>query len=388
MRLLWVSHSLPPEGRPLDNVGGIQRVALELQTALEAHPDIDLLPVVLRSAWNDRYTQVPLFMIGALREIRRRVARGEADAVLFSSMVTGSLAVPLRGVLARHDVPSALVAYGHDVTMSSIVYQRWVPHVLRSVSRVFPISNATADACLQRGLPDARCQVVTLGVDAGRFPPLSDRAAMRRELMQALGEPGAPLSPNVLLLCGVGRQVPRKGFAWFVRHVMPLLPHDVHLWLAGDGPEAPRIAQAVSERALDDRVRLLGRRTDNEIAQLYRGSDLFIMPNLPVPGDMEGFGLVMLEAGINGLPVIAARLEGITDVVSEGRNGWLVESGNAEHFARAILRYRDDRALLQHDSRSTAHFTPSTFGWQRTADQYAAALQQLVAQRPTTRRRR
>lgn len=385
MRLLWVSHSLPPEGRPLDNIGGIQRVALELQEALRSRPDLELVPLVLRSAWSERHTRVPLFLVRALREVRQRVARGEVDAVLFSSMVTGSLAVPLRGALDRHSVPASIIAYGHDITMPSRAYQRWVPRVLRAADMVFPISRATAAECVARGLAASRCRVVTLGVDSARFPPAGERQAQRCELVQALGDPHRPLPDDVLLLCGVGRHVRRKGFEWFVRQVMPLLPDDVHLWLAGDGPESTRIAEAVAQTGLGSRVRLIGRRSDSDVALLYRGADLFVMPNLHVPGDMEGFGLVMLEAGVNGLPVVAARLEGITDVVTEGLNGTLVESGDATAFASTILRYRDDRALLRHHSTAAAQFTTKAFGWERTVQEYAAALRELVEERNRTR---
>lgn len=378
MRLLFVSHSLPPAGRPLENVGGIQRVAIELLDALRAHPEVELVPLVLESAWRDRHWRVPLFLAHALREVPRLVRRGEVDAVLFASMVTGALAVPLRRTLVRHGVPVAVIAYGHDVTMAFPPYQWWVPRVFAAADRVLPISRATADAARARGLPDDRCVVVPLGVDFRRFPPPGDRAAHRRALRAALGDPARPLPDGALLLCAVGRQVERKGFRWFVDAVMPRLPDDVHLWLAGDGPEHGRIRAAVAAHGLAGRVRLLGRRTDEEIALLYRGADLFVMPNIHVPGDMEGFGLVMLEAGANGLPTIAARLEGIADVVTDGENGVLVESEDAEQFAAAILRFHRDRELLARASASAERHTRATFGWRRAADGYLAAIRGIT----------
>ncbi len=376
MRLLFVSHSLPPRDRPLDNVGGIQRVAKELMQALEDQPGVELVPLVLESAWSERHWRVPLFLARALREIPRLVRRGEIDAVLFASMVTGSLAVPLRNLLADHGVRTGVIAYGHDVTMPLGVYQRWVPRVFASVDRVLPISRATADECRARGLPDDKLSVVTLGVDMSRLPEPGDRASARLELAAMLQDVEAPLPDDALLLCGVGRQVTRKGFHWFVDNVMPLLPGDVHLWLAGDGPEAPAIRAAIERHALQSRVRMLGRRTDREIAQLYAGADLFVMPNIRVPGDMEGFGLVMVEAGACGLPTVASRLEGILDVITDGCNGVLVESGDAQAFASAIERFRADRALLASMSARTASFTRENFGWRRAAERYSMELGQ------------
>ena len=68
----------------------------------------------------------------------------------------------------------------------------------------------------------------------------------------------------------------------------------------------PAVRDAVGRHGLAERVRILGRVGEELLATLYSGADLFVMPNIPVPGDMEGFGVVMLEAGLNGLPVLAA----------------------------------------------------------------------------------
>lgn len=386
LRLLYVSHSLPPHDRPLESVGGMQRVAVELLDALRAHPHIHLLPLVLRSAWRERHWRVPLFLALALRGIARRVALGEVDAVLFSSMMTATLALPLRRSLERHGVPCAAIAYGLDVTLPARPYQWLVPRIFGALDSVFPISNATALACTARGLPHERQVVMPLGVDPRRFPPVADRALARAELLAELGGPARALPNRALLLLSVGRHVRRKGFHWFVEQVMPVLPRDVHYWLAGEGPESAHILGAVERLGLGDRVRLLGSVTESQLTLLYRGADLFVMPNVPVHGDMEGFGLVMLEAGACGLPSIAARLEGISDVIAEGANGHLVESGDAASFVAAILRYHADRAALATLSRRAAEHTTATFSWRAAAERYASALRGLGA--PHARRSR
>ena len=87
---------------------------------------------------------------------------------------------------------------------------------------------------------------------------------------------------------------------------------------------------------MGDRVRRLGRISEEELIELYRRGQLFIMPNIVVPGDMEGFGIVMLEAGACGLPNLAADLEGIRDVIEDGVNGWFAPSEDANAFAARI----------------------------------------------------
>jgi phosphatidylinositol alpha-1,6-mannosyltransferase len=381
VRLLYVSHSFPPPDRPLANVGGMQRVATELHAALDARPDVALRSLLLRASWRWTHLRVVPFGLRLLREIPRTVRSEQIDVVLFSSMVTASLTVPLRRKLEAQDVLTAAIPVGRDVTLPVGPYQWYLPRIFGALDLILPISRATAEECLHRGAAREKVQVIPCGVDPMRFPPLEDRNSMRRVLHDTLGDPASPLPPGALLLCGVGRHIERKGFAWFVDRVMPLLPSDIHFWLAGEGPTTPAVRAAIERNNLGDRVRLLGRISDEALTKLYRGADLFVMPNVPVPGDIEGFGVVMLEAGFCGLPTVAARLEGIQDAIRDGENGTLLPSGNATAFARGILRYHQDRALLAEASARAARYTAGVFSWDAVAAQYVSLFRTTMARR-------
>lgn len=379
MRLLYVSHSFPPEGRPLSNVGGMQRVATELFAALEALPDVEVTPLVLRSTWASTHARTPLFLVRVYREVKRAVQAGEVDVVLFSSMVTAWTAAALRKTLRAAGVPSAVIVHGQDVTTPLAAYQRFVPRVFDAVDAVLPVSRATGQECLDRGLPESKLIVVPNGVDVGRFGASLESVAEpdRAGLLAAFGLGADALPEGALLLCSVGRQVERKGFAWFAESVLPELRAHVHYWLAGDGPETDRIRAAAEAAGVADRVRLLGRVSEAQLAALYRGADLFVMPNVPVAGTMEGFGVVLLEAGLCGLPAIASRLEGITDVIAEGENGHFAESGDADAFAALVARYDADRPALREARVRAARYVAATFSWDAVARQYARALEAL-----------
>lgn len=377
LRVLFVSHSFPPADRPLSNVGGMQRVATELHAALRMHPNVELRSIVLRSSWKWTHVKTIPFLVSALGRIRKLAAEGQIDAVLFSSMVSGSLAVFLRRAMDAFGVSSACIAHGRDVTLDFEPYQRFVPKIFDAVDIVLPVSRATGDECLARGLAEEKLAVVPNGVSLRRFSRAFDRDGRHAALLERFGR--HQYSSDGLLLCSVGRQVRRKGFKWFVESVLPLLPGDVHYWLAGDGPEAERILSAARQRGVEDRVRLLGRVSDEDLALLYAGSDLFVMPNVPVAGDMEGFGVVMLEAGLSGLPTIASRLEGITDVVAEGENGHLVTSGDAWGFSEAVMRYYRDPEGLQEARSRAAAFVADNFSWQAVANRYVDVLHSITA---------
>jgi phosphatidylinositol alpha-1,6-mannosyltransferase len=374
LRLLFVTHSLPPDDRPLDNIGGMQRVAIDLHESLLPHRGAEVKALVLRSPWSQRHWRTPLFLARAIREIRGMAERKEIDAILFSSMVTAALAVPLRSHLKKHGVVAAAIANGLDATTPTWPYPQFVRKVFESLDLVLPISNATADACRARGLSPEKCEVILLGIRLDRFSPPASREDARASLLKHFGVSKTPR----LILCSVGRLVPRKGVAWFVEHAMPTFPDDVLFLVAGEGAERARIESAIAEKSLGDRVRLLGAISEAELQQLYQGSDLFVMPNVRVPGDMEGFGLVMVEAGLSGLPVIASRLEGIADVITENENGHLVESADAAAFGDAIKRYYSDPELLASASQRARLHTAARFGWAGVTDRYVSVLKQAV----------
>lgn len=379
LRILFVSHSLPPAGRPLDNVGGMQRVATKLHEALAAHEAVDLSSILLRSTWRWIHVRTVPFLAKAGWKLRRAAQADAVDVVLFSSMVTATLALPLRRVFEAHGVTTAAIVHGLDVTMPFKPYQWLVPRVFDALDAVLPVSRATGRACLERGVTRDKLHVVPNGIDRERFPPLNDRTTMRRELLEALGTTSHSLPDDALLLCSVGRQVERKGFAWFTEHVMPHLPEGVHYWLAGDGPQSDKIRATVNRHRLNGRVRLLGRVSERNLVRLYRGADLFIMPNVPVEGDMEGFGIVMLEAALCGCPTIASRLEGIRDVITEGVNGHLVPPQRPQAFIDAVQHYYEHPETLETSSERAVRHVADTFGWTAVADRYVNTLKQIVA---------
>ena len=111
----------------------------------------------------------------------------------------------------------------------------------------------------------------------------------------------------------VGRLVERKGIYWFIKNVFPKLDKNYIFLIMGKGQEELKIKELIKSLKLQDRIIMLGRAPDDLKRLLYNASDIFIMPNIPVEGDMEGFGTVTIEAASCGLPVITSNLEGINN---------------------------------------------------------------------------
>jgi phosphatidyl-myo-inositol dimannoside synthase len=381
VRILYVSHSFPLPGDPTSNVGGMQRVATGLHAALARHPGVELSSLLLETSWKATPYRMPGYLSGLLARIPRIVRRERTDVVLFSSMVTASLSVALRRAVRRQGAIMAAIPVGRDVTLPTPPYQWLVPRIFGALDVAFPISRATARECLRRGLPPQRMRIVPCGVDAQLFGAPGNRLAARHALLAAIGESPATIPDDALLLCSVGRHQARKGFQWFADEVMPRLPRDVFYLVTGAGPMTPRIREAVERRGVGENVRLLGPVSEEVLRTLYGGADLFVMPNIPVAGDIEGFGVVMLEAGLCGLPVLAADLEGISDVIRDGENGHLLPPRDAAAFAAEIEVYRADRARLAEASGAAAAYTARHFGWPAIADLYVRILNGFVQNR-------
>ncbi len=375
MRILFVSHSFPPADAPLDNLGGMQRVATELYAALGRIPGVEVQGELLRTTWKTTHLRVPFFLARVIRRLRSVGKRKTADVVLFSSMVTAATTVRVGKALRASGIPSAAIAHGRDLTLPSPPYQRLLPRVFKGLDRLLPVSRATGDEALGRGLPTAKLDVLPNGIDVTRFAPPSDQAQARADLLRTAG---LDLPDDALLLSSIGRHVERKGFGWFAERVMPTLPDGVHWLLGGDGPETDAIRAIVAERGLQDRVHLLGRVSEEMLARLYQGSDLFVMPNRPVDGDMEGFGVVMLEANLAGTPAVGAGIEGIRDVISEGVNGHLLPTGDVRAFSELIARYHTDRPALNALSVQASPYVRNTFSWDAVARRYVDSLRALT----------
>ena len=112
----------------------------------------------------------------------------------------------------------------------------------------------------------------------------------------------------------------------------------------GDGPYRNKLEDLVTRHKLQDIVIFVGSVSDDDKAAYYSVADLFVMPNRELPdGDVEGFGIVYLEANAYGKPVIAGKSGGVLDAVIDGETGILVNSNNVIEIADAIIHLLENK---------------------------------------------
>jgi phosphatidylinositol alpha-1,6-mannosyltransferase len=309
------------------------------------------------------------FLLKQLFRLPHKVRECDADVVLFSSMVTASLAFFIRNKIS---VPMVTINHGRDVTLPVKIYQWFVPKIFASLDGVISVSRATRKECIKRGMDPEKGVALPNGFDFEKLNSFPDKQESRNRLQRNFRIP----LENKFMLLTVGRKVERKGHEWFVREVLPKLDEQVVYVTVGDGPQFENIEEAAEESHHGDRIFLLGRQPDEVLRQAYAAADLFIMPNIPVEGDMEGFGIVLLEANMARTPAVAADLEGIKDVIAQGKNGYRVPTLDAEQFAQKVHETLSNN--LEHFSEQSRSYVQEQFSWNHVAQQYVDYLQSVI----------
>lgn len=370
MKILYISHTIPPENQPLESVGGMQSVSLQLMDAMKELDEVELETLIQRTPWKNIGYSTTGFLFRLLYLIPSAVERFKPDVILYSSMVTAMVGPFLP---RKVDAPMVAINHGQDVTLPLWIYQKYLPFVFRKLSGVISVSEATRSESIKRGMAPEKGIALPNGLDPARSVNLPDSNHSRRVLSEQFGINSDPASPLILT---VGRQVKRKGHVWFIREVMPLLSEEVEYLIVGDGPEYGSIQQQIEDSGFESRVFLTGRQPDEILQRAYSAANLFVMPNIPVKGDMEGFGIVLLEANQAGVPAVASDLEGIRDVITQGVNGYRVPYGDAEAFADKIKYVLSDEKKSL--SVSAKEHVLEQFSWNRVVRKYVAFLRKAT----------
>ena len=369
MRILYISHLHPPENAPLENMGGMQRVSMQLTDELEAREDIEIKTVIQHAPWKGIELKTAFFLIKLIFKLPKIVNEIKPDVILFSSMVTASLAKFTRNKIS---VPMVTINHGQDVKMPIGVYQNFVPKVFEALDGVISVSEATRQECIKRGMKPEKGVALPNGFDMSDFKDAPDKSSARKEIENTLN---LDLSDTFLLLT-VGRQVKRKGHEWFIKEVLPLIKSNVLYLVIGDGPEHEHLKEISKESSISQKILLAGKQPDEVLKNAYAASDLFIMPNIPVSGDMEGFGIVLLEANLAATPAIAADLEGIKDVIENGKNGYKIEVRDSASFSKRVDKVLNSE--LEKLSSSSRNYVLENFAWNKVAQQYISYLKEVV----------
>lgn len=184
-----------------------------------------------------------------------------------------------------------------------------------------------------------------------------------------------------LVLISVCRLEKRKGVDTTIQALPAVIREfpDCRYVVAGDGPARMELESLAARLGLGDRVSFLGRIDEPFKRALYMAADLYVMPSRPgAMGEVEGFGISLLEANAHGLAVVSSRAGGITDAVTDGENGLLVRPNDSGQLATAICRLLADPDRRREMSTKGQERIRNHFNWQRIVDQVEKKLVEVV----------
>ena len=268
------------------------------------------------------------------RRVRSLVREHQADVVLFGH----GFPLPMIGPdLASRGIPYVVLTHGVEVWVSRIPALAAALRVgLRHARAVTAVSRYTARAVRTAAPSHVPLSALHPGVDMDRFSPSVDGAAVRERF---------GLEKRPVVLC-MSRLVPRKGQDVLIRsmEVVRKRVPDAVLVLVGGGPYRPKL-EAEAAGAPAGSVVFAGEVSDEDAPRYYAACDVFAMPCRSRWGglEVEGFGIVFLEAAASGKAVVAGRSGGADEAVADEETGLLVEGREPKAVALAIARLLDDR---------------------------------------------
>jgi len=280
-------------------------------------------------------------------------------------MVTSSV---LPALIKKPNIPCITINHGQDVTLPFAPYQWYIKKVFKKLDGVISVSTATKKASVQRGMDSEKGVALPNGFDMNVLKNLPEKKEARNLIEK---EFSIDLSDKKLLL-SVGRQVKRKGHEWFISEVLSKVRTNVIYLIVGDGPENENIVNARENSDQKEKIVIVGKQSQKNLFACYAAAYLFRRPNIPVDGEMEGFGIVILEANIAGVPAIASDLEGIKDVIMDGKNGYKIPAGCMDLFAKKI-DYVLEEELSELSARSKK-YVKKKYNWDTVVDQYISFL--------------
>jgi len=376
MRILYVNHTA--------NVSGAERVLLDMFTGLDRNryepmllcpsdgrlqtevrtlgvPCKPLPPVTARfSLRPERLFRALTSMCKAVFALRTQIHELKPDLVHANTTRSGIMATV---ATAGTSVP--VVWHVHDILpnhpLSTVIR---VIARLSTRTHIVAVSHATARAfCGSLDLQE-RVRTIHNGVDLSRFPLKSDSASAFRAQF------GIP--KNAFLVCAVGQICERKGLDELVdafQRICKSAPQ-MHLAIVGtvvfkhEERYFQRLREMATKTMGSDRIHFTGELSN--VPEVLQASDLLVLNSRQEP-----FGLVLVEAMSSGTPVLASRVGGIPEIVTDQVNGWLVEKGDSVELASKLLSLSLDRNTLFHVAEVAHQVTCPQFSLQRFHDNLA-----------------
>lgn len=268
-------------------------------------------------------------------------------------IVSHTLPVGTAAMISKYmgGAPYVLICHGLDVKMATRNWWKRLlfQHICKNAYAVISVSEMTKKLILDAA-PGVKIDVLT--------PAVTDRPRpSRSDARKALG-----IQENEIVLLSVARLVKRKGIDTLLESAKQIGHQNIRFVIAGYGPEEPMLQSLA--RDVPHRVDFVKEPSDDRVLAWYAAADLFVLPVRESERDVEGYGIVFLEAALARLPVIAGKTGGILEAVKDGVTGVLVEPDNTIELAKTIESLLDDPDLRRRMGEAARDRVLKDFRWE------------------------
>lgn len=270
-------------------------------------------------------------------------------------------------------VPFIAFCHGEDITLTeNRRHQRGVRN------RIYQRADAVIAACefarqrlLDSGIPESRIVKVTPGVDWQRFAPRPKRDSLVRRYGLE----------NERVLLTVARLTPRKGHATVLRALARVLPQmpDTSYLIVGKGAEREPLERLAAQLGISHKVHFAGYVGEDELIDYYNLCDAFVMMNQEQDGDIEGFGMVFLEANAAGKPVLGGCSGGTADSIVHGVTGYRIAPQNVDELAAYLNLLLKNEELRRQLGEAGLRRSRSEFSWTMRVEKLRETSFEVVA---------
>jgi glycosyltransferase involved in cell wall biosynthesis len=303
-----------------------------------------------------RVLLLPLFIVSQAWTARRMIRRSDIQVLHAHWIIPQGLTCIIACMGIRKRVKILCTSHGGDwytVQHSSIHWLKlWL---LERMDCITVVSNAMRESMVSAGVDPNKIHVLPMGVDlVKQFIPQRNIARQKD------------------LLLFVGRLVKQKGVHILIEalNLLSQTKPGVQLVIAGWGPEEAYLRRQVEQLRMVEHVQFIGAVSQHELPKWYAEAALAVFPYV----GQEGLGLVLIEALGCQCPVVASDLPAIRDVITNGKTGELVESGDSAALAARIGHLLNDPELAAEMARRGRAFVENRFDWGAISQRYAKLI--------------
>ncbi|MCP4625695.1 MAG: glycosyltransferase family 4 protein [bacterium] len=312
-----------------------------------------------------RYMLVPFFLLAELLATISLLRQHRFTVINAHWMIPQGLIAVLAKKILRLSVPVVCTLHGGDIfALQGAFLNNIKRFVLLRSDTVIVVSQAMRQAVIALGVPASKIRIIPMGVDLKKsFVPCATARKAKHLLF-------------------VGRFVEKKGLVYLLDALPLILAHhpDAHLTIVGHGPLEAALRQQVTSLGLDTNVTFHGAVVNTQLPQLYQAADIVIFPSIiDSRGDMEGFGLVMVEALGCACAVIATDLPAIHDIIKHKQTGVMIKQKDAQALAQAANELLDNPARCRALGSQGRQHVAERWDWEMTARKYEDICKALTS---------